>query len=75
MPSGSRPALLTTTLFALAFLLSLSPSFAQVQGVLEVNHERLRGTNVDGFPLLFAPDPVQPGPRSRIGTPRRLPTS
>jgi hypothetical protein len=45
---------------ALAALLAGSSS-AQVLGILEVNEQRLQGTNPDGFLLLFAPDPVQLG--------------
>lgn len=37
------------------------PCAAQVSGILAINEQRLQGTNVDGFMLLYAPNPVQSG--------------
>lgn len=45
----------------LAGTCSALPSLAQVQGVLQINNERLQGTSADGSLLVFTPDPLVPG--------------
>lgn len=42
-------------------LLAAGPSLAQVMATIDVNDDRLQGTDPTGFLLLFTPDPVLPG--------------
>ena len=48
-------------LIGLATSLAAVPALAQVSGTLAFNEDRQQGLSVDGHPLLFNPDPVQPG--------------
>ena len=57
----SRPAVFLSAAILSLSLFSVSAAPAQVNGSLGVNEERLQGAGPDGNPLIYNPDPAQPG--------------